>query len=331
MRRVQWVMFVLSALVAGTVILEAQLWVSTPTGVSTTGTITSSNPGAGAVAVAGGGGFGGNLDIGGTIQAGSGNVTLTNSTGNLLETAIADGSVYTRNAGNETVTGTWVFDASSGVSPIVVGDSAAATLRLRGRSGDNIGTIFFFNNAGNAIYGSIQTAPTTITIAEATSTGFVQFASGSTRLGGVVTADNRYNSAGQQPGFLAYLNANTNLTIAGLNTVPIATEVYDTGGVFNSNTFTAPVAGVYNVCASIESATSTGLATFQMTTSVGLDLILGSVGTATAPPVMLHSCSPLSLSGGETVAIQTTVAGGQTISVFGSAGLRSWFSARLVP
>ncbi|KXK09249.1 MAG: hypothetical protein UZ22_OP11002001127, partial [Microgenomates bacterium OLB23] len=55
----------------------------------------------------------GNIDTQGTIQAGSGNITLTDATGNILESIIADGSVLARVAGAETITGGWTFNTAA--------------------------------------------------------------------------------------------------------------------------------------------------------------------------------------------------------------------------
>ncbi len=54
-----------------------------------------------------------NIDTQGTIQAGSGNITLTDATGNILESIIADGTVLARVAGTETITGGWTFNTAA--------------------------------------------------------------------------------------------------------------------------------------------------------------------------------------------------------------------------
>lgn len=58
-------------------------------------------------------GISGNADINGIVTLGSGNVTINDSTGNILESAIADGTVLARIAGNETITGAWTFQQSA--------------------------------------------------------------------------------------------------------------------------------------------------------------------------------------------------------------------------
>lgn len=61
-------------------------------------------------------GVSGNATITGLIITGSAPTTLTNTAGQILETAIADGTLYTRNAGNETITGAWTFNTAPTLS-----------------------------------------------------------------------------------------------------------------------------------------------------------------------------------------------------------------------
>ena len=52
----------------------------------------------------------GNSHFGGVVSSGPGAVVWNNTNGQIVETAIADGTIYTRNAGNETITGSWHFN-----------------------------------------------------------------------------------------------------------------------------------------------------------------------------------------------------------------------------
>jgi len=53
----------------------------------------------------------GNTHLAGIVSTGSAPTTLTNSAGQILETAIADGTIYARNAANEIITGLWTFSS----------------------------------------------------------------------------------------------------------------------------------------------------------------------------------------------------------------------------
>lgn len=84
----------------------------TALGIGTMGTQNSN-----AVSISGGAiaglsslGSAGNATIAGLIIAGSSAITLTNSSGQILETAIANGNVYTRRGDTETITSTWTFN-----------------------------------------------------------------------------------------------------------------------------------------------------------------------------------------------------------------------------
>lgn len=59
-------------------------------------------------------GVSGNGTFGGLLIAGSGPTTLTNSAGQILETAIADGAVLARVGSNESIPGFWTFTNGSG-------------------------------------------------------------------------------------------------------------------------------------------------------------------------------------------------------------------------
>lgn len=73
------------------------------------------------------------LDIAGGLEAGSGNVQVINASGQVLETAIANGSLLARLADNETITGTWTFPSLtlSNNGPNIGLSSTAATANQR--------------------------------------------------------------------------------------------------------------------------------------------------------------------------------------------------------
>lgn len=316
-QRIQWVLACLTVVVAATVILRAQLWVSSGSGISTSGTVSVTNAGASALSVTGG------ADIGGVIQAGSGNVNLTNSTGNLLEAAIADGTVYPRNAGGETITGAWNFTGLT----IFADNTFGNAVLIRGRSSDNIADINFRSNDAVTTYGRIRSTSTGGGTLDLQGTGAVTF-------GANVPVSNagRYNSATAQPGFLAF-NSSNDAGITGPSTVDFDSEEYDTTNNFTADTFTAPVAGKYLLCTSVQILPTAandqwGL---QIATSGGnyrvSITVVAAVGT-------LGGCTIADMAASDTASVVLTrVSGSSTATVVGqAAGLfETYFSGRLVP
>jgi len=57
-------------------------------------------------------GVSGTFTVSGLLIAGSGPTTLTNSAGQILESAIADGTIFPRRASTETITATWTFSTN---------------------------------------------------------------------------------------------------------------------------------------------------------------------------------------------------------------------------
>jgi len=92
-----------------------------------------------------------NIDTQGTIQAGSGNVTLTDATGNILESIIADGSVLARVAGTETITGGWTFNTAATTFTTAIqangGVTTSTTNTALTLSANGSGDIVFSNDA----------------------------------------------------------------------------------------------------------------------------------------------------------------------------------------
>lgn len=76
--------------------------------------------------------------------------------------------------------------------------------------------------------------------------------------GGITVFSGRVNTNNSQPGFLAY-NANADVLPGDTTTVQFDTEVYDTAGNFTASTFTAPVNGTYEFCATVETTNDSGL------------------------------------------------------------------------
>jgi hypothetical protein len=277
------------------------LWVSGASSLSTTGTVSISSTDAAA------------LDVAGRIQAGSGNVTITDATGNVLESAIADGTVLARNAGTETITGAWTFN--HGTTPVVTVSASGTTigLQVRGRASDDNGAIQFASNTGGSGWGTIT----------GLNTSALQFAA----TGGFLFTSGRVHSNTSQPGFLAYQGNSGTALSSGTTTIPFDVEVYDQGGVFGSNTFQAPVTGHYLIALAAGIATNSGafdvrLVTTGATYQIGRH-ISTEVRTAAATLVV-----PMTVS--DTAILQVTTS--DTGNLVGlSGGVRyTWFSARLV-
>ena len=86
---------------------------------------------------------------------------------------------------------------------------------------------------------------------------------------GVVSNTSRYNSATAQPGFLAY-NSVADAAVATGATIDFDTEVYDEGGDFAADTFTAPVTGRYLFTVAVETtdgSTANDIRGVQLVTS----------------------------------------------------------------
>lgn len=128
------------------------------TGTPTFSTVTITGTGASA------------LDVGGGINAGTGNVGIVDTTGkipgisstyfasldgsnitNILEANIADGSLLARVAGTETITATWTFNASG----------TALKIGSAGAPNSNVAKAEYFSNTGYAPWGSTDTAGAT--------------------------------------------------------------------------------------------------------------------------------------------------------------------------
>ena len=67
----------------------------------------------------------------------------------------------------------------------------------------------------------------------------------------MIIAHDGYVTKPLQPAFLVQATATNNLSLNTTHTVPFGTEIFDVGGNFASNTFTAPVTGKYQFNVSI--------------------------------------------------------------------------------
>ena len=145
----------------------------------------------------------------------------------------------------------------------------------------------------------------------------------------VTTNTGRYNSATLQPGFLAY-NSTADNTVATGATVDFDTEVYDEAANFASDTFTAPVAGRYELCVTVaysdNAADTYGLRIVTSARSYRVD-----VSGATTAGVS-NGCVIADMSSGHTASIQVDTGDATGITIEGGASpLVSFFSGRLLP
>lgn len=136
------------------------------------------------------------------------------------------------------------------------------------------------------------------------------------------------------PAFLAYANAaQNNVTGDGTNyTVQFNTEVFDRGGDFASNTFTAPVAGIYRLTAAahIQNAAGSGNVFFDIVTSNRTFRHLQ--GTSGENETKFLSCLA-DMDAGDTAIVQVAISalGGDTADIYGDAGsLWTYFCGELV-
>lgn len=143
-----------------------------------------------------------------------------------------------------------------------------------------------------------------------------------------VTNTGRYNSATAQPGFLAYNSTLDGVATGG--TVDFDTEVYDDGGNFASDTFTAPVTGRYQLCTTVtwsdNSASSFGLriVTTARTYQVGFFSGAASAGVTSG-------CVYADMAASATASVQVLTGDVDIDIEGGSSPLVTYFSGRLVP
>jgi hypothetical protein len=142
------------------------------------------------------------------------------------------------------------------------------------------------------------------------------------------TNTGRYNSATAQPGFLAYNSTLDGVATGG--TVDFDTEVYDDGGNFAADTFTAPVTGRYQLCTTVtwsdNSSSSFGLriVTTARTYQVGFASGAASAGVTSG-------CVYADMAASATASVQVLTGDVDIDIEGGSSPLVTYFSGRLVP
>jgi hypothetical protein len=157
--------------------------------------------------------------------------------------------------------------------------------------------------------------------------------------GSLVIRDGGQVQAPKQPGFLAHNSANDSVGTIGDVTVSFDTESYDDGAVFASNTFTAPIAGRYLLCASVyvtnaEGASRNVAVRFAQSGSGHYYFGNGTLA-ATSGLAQFSGAVVLTLAASEQCSVILTPGGAGTPnltigSTSGGAPL-TWFSGRLLP
>lgn len=225
-------------------------------------------------------GASGNLDTQGIIQAGSSNVSITDSNGNLLESAIADGSVYSRLGAAETITGGWTFNTAATIFTTALNANGGLTT-----STSNTALTLTANGSGDVVFNT--DADTNVQITAGASSG-VDLLGVSTNGNNVTTTavdgmqidfSNNGASAIDNAGLRINMTSNNNnasttlqgLTIAGITGQASATEYalvigsgWDRGlSVASASTFTSTLTseGVFTI--------GTGSNTFTFTPGSG--------------------------------------------------------------
>lgn len=139
--------------------------------------------------------------------------------------------------------------------------------------------------------------------------------------------DRGYVTAPRNAAFLA-VNSATDANVLTGATVDFDSEIYDVSGSFAADVFTAPVAGVYEFCASIDYADN---AASEFSASINIGGVLQQIGRELVTTAGgLSGCTHASMSAGGTASVSVTTTD-TAVDILGSASPRiTWFSGRLV-
>lgn len=244
--------------------------------------------------------------------------------------------------GATTLSGVATVDAANNRGLVITRPSADAGLTVTSTGGSGLAYALTSTSAGElrlqhdadgdprlALFGSSGSA-------ELVGTGeftFNSFASG-------VANTTYYQSADAQPGFIARNSADDTGLFSG-TTVDLDDEVSDPGSDFASDTFTAPVTGVYASYGAVRVLNSSG----GTITSLAAHLVLngsstfyptGGVGSlATNERASLPLSALLSLTAGDTVTVRVTAtavgASGFTVEGGSSGTFETHWGMRLIP
>jgi hypothetical protein len=229
------------------------------------------------------------------------------------ETAITDGALLARVADDETVSGTWTFTNLPKVTAAAAGFSLNQT---GGTSGSRNWQFYANADQLQLITGS--------DVEGFGSNVLVITRSGTTPTQATFTPRIQ---ATNQPGFLAYNSANDVLGGGSPATVDFDTEVYDTGSNFTADTFTAPVTGIYELCAQVRFFTGSSTSFAIVTSNRGYAMGL-STGAASG-----GGCVHADMDASDTATVQAGFSAGEIyggVLGYGNAYI-TYFSGRLVP
>lgn len=149
---------------------------------------------------------------------------------------------------------------------------------------------------------------------------------------GTVTVTGRIPSASAQPGFFAY-NSASDSTVGNGNTLEFDTELYDTASNYNTSTdtFTAPVTGVYQLCGGLYwDSSGSDVQGFEFV--VGGSTVVGQFIEEVLAAGQAHNvsgCVHASLTASDAVTMRFWSFSSEIASVFGVRA--NYFSARLMP
>lgn len=136
-----------------------------------------------------------------------------------------------------------------------------------------------------------------------------------------------------QPGFLAYNSANDG--ISDTATVDFDTEVYDTASNFSGDTFTAPVTGIYHLCATVTTVYASDTAVsgrlVRIVTSNRSYNLASSSTDDTMFTVVGSGCVYADMDASDTATVLAGSVGDSLTIAGGASPYVTFFSGRLVP
>lgn len=143
----------------------------------------------------------------------------------------------------------------------------------------------------------------------------------------------RYNSASAQPGFFAYNSASdTCASGAGPCTVEFDTATYNTGSSFSTttDTFTAPVTGIYTLCARVAMSEATNANQYMEIVTSNRTYRFDH-GYRAVSSDAVDGCIPADMDASDTAFVRANTNIGEDLTIAGTGAIRTFFSGRLEP
>lgn len=129
--------------------------------------------------------------------------------------------------------------------------------------------------------------------------------------GAVVIRDGNQVQFPQQPGFSAYNSASDSYSgVSSVSPVDLDTESFDTAGNFAADVFTAPIAGIYEICGSVGISNTGGVGeaySLSIETSSPGTHYVDTVVFTTIGVQVLNGCIHASLAAGATANLRVVV------------------------